>query len=167
MDDKTSSYDVTLVKKKQVQETLEEVRNGEIELIDIVKLFEYFLYFSKSKLIMQDIQTLKTVFLNGMNLSSLNSSYCKNVEEELGKVIIRDDNNLGSDAEMDEILQRFKELNEQLLEKEYREEGRSEDHEGEKALSSSLAACDRHGGIDLCPSNSWEDSFTEDRREAG
>ena len=104
-----------------MQATLEEVRNGEIELIDIVKLFEYFVYFSKSKLIRQDIQTLKTVFLNGMNLSSLNSSYCKNVEEELGKVVIRDDNNIDSNIEMEEILQRFRELNEQLLEKEYKE----------------------------------------------
>lgn len=104
-----------------MQETLEEVRNGEIELVDIVKLFEYFVYFSKSKLIRQDIQTLKAVFLNGMNLSSLNSSYCQNVEEELGKVIIRDDNNIESNVEMEEILQRFRELNEQLLEKEYRE----------------------------------------------
>jgi len=78
-------------------------------------------YFSKSKLIIQDIQTLKTVFLNGMNLSSLHSSYCKNVEEELGKVVIRDDKNLGSNVEMNEILDRFNELNEQLLEKEYKE----------------------------------------------
>jgi len=104
-----------------IEETLEEIKSGEIELIDIVKLFEYFVYFSKSKLIIQDIQTLKTVFLNGMNLSSLHSSYCKNVEEELGKVVIRDDKNLGSNVEMNEILDRFNELNEQLLEKEYKE----------------------------------------------
>ena len=104
-----------------IEETLEEVKNGEIELIDIVKLFKYFVYFAKSQLIMQDIQTIKSVFLNGMNLSSLHSSYCKNVEEELGKVIIRDDNNLSSNAEMNEILERFNELNEQLLEKEYKE----------------------------------------------
>ena len=104
-----------------MEETLEEVKNGEIELIDIVKLFKYFVYFAKSQLIMQDIQTIKSVFLNGMNLSSLHSSYCKNVEEELGKVIIRDDNNLSSNAEMNEILERFNELNEQLLEKEYKE----------------------------------------------
>lgn len=103
-----------------VDETLDEVKNGELELIDIVKLFEYFVYFSKSKLINHDIKTLKSIFLNGMNLSSLHSKYCPNVNEELGKVVIRDENSY-LDEEMKEILERFDELNEQLLEKEYRE----------------------------------------------
>ena len=105
---------------KVVNETLEEVKKGEIELIDIVKLFEYFIYFSKSGLITNDIKTLKTIFLNGMNLSSLHSSYCNNLDEELGKVVIRD-NEKYSKEEMEEILARFEELNEQLLEKEYKE----------------------------------------------
>ena len=103
-----------------VAETLEEVKNGELELVDIVKLFEYFIYFSKSNLINNDIKTLKTVFLNGMNLASLHSSYCPNVDEELGKVVIRDEKEY-SNEEMEEILDRFDELNEQLLEKEYKE----------------------------------------------
>ncbi len=103
-----------------VDEVLNEVKNGEIELIDIVKLFEYFVYFSKSKLILNDIQTLKTVFLNGMSLSSLHSKYCPNVDEELGKVNIRDEGEYSND-EVKEILTRFNELNEQLLEKEYKE----------------------------------------------
>lgn len=106
---------------KVVGETLDEVNKGEIELIDIVKLFEYFIYFSKSGLITNDVKTLKTVFLNGMNLSSLHSKYCPNVDEELEKVIIRDDTSSYSDQEMEEILTRFYELNEQLLEKEYKE----------------------------------------------
>ncbi len=106
---------------KVVDETLDEVNKGEIELIDIVKLFEYFIYFSKSGLITNDAKTLKTVFLNGMNLSSLHSKYCPNVDEELGKVIIRDDTSIYLDQEMEEILTRFYELNEQLLEKEYKE----------------------------------------------
>ena len=105
---------------KIVEETLDEVKNGELELIDIVKLFEYFAYFSKSKLINQDIKTLKSVFLNGMNIASLHSSYCPNVNEELGKVVIRDEKEY-SDEEVQEILDRFNELNEQLLEKEYKE----------------------------------------------
>ena len=106
---------------KVVGETLDEVNKGEIELIDIVKLFEYFTYFSKSGLITNDVKTLKTVFLNGMNLSSLHSKYCPNVDEELEKVIIRDDTSSYLDQEMEEILTRFYELNEQLLEKEYKE----------------------------------------------
>ena len=103
-----------------VNETLTEVIQGELELIDVVKLFEYFVYFSKSHLISQDIETLKTIFLNGMNLSSLHSRYCKNYDEELGKVTIRDDEQ-NIDIELDEILERFQKLNQQLLEKEYKE----------------------------------------------
>ena len=103
-----------------VEETLKEVKNGELELIDIVKLFEYFVYFSKSGLINNDIQTLKEIFSNGMSLSSLHSSYCPNVEEELGKVAIRDESKY-LDDEMEEILNKFYLLNQQLLEKEYKE----------------------------------------------
>ena len=103
-----------------VEETLDEVHKGEIELIDVVKLFEYFVYFSKSGLIRNDIPTLKTVFLNGMNLASLHSRYCPNVEEELGKVVIRDEEKY-SDEDLAEVMVRFNELNNQLLEKEYRE----------------------------------------------
>ena len=106
---------------KIVDEILEDVKKGELELIDIVKLFEYFVYFSKSGLIQNDIPTLKTVFLNGMNLSSLHSKYCPNVDEELGKVTIRDNKEEYSEEELKDVLDRFAELNEQLLEKEYKE----------------------------------------------
>lgn len=105
---------------KIVEETLEEVQKGEIELIDVVKLFEYFVYFSKSGLIRNDVPTLKTVFLNGMNLSSLHSKYCPNVDEELGKVIIRDEEKYLNE-DLTDVMVRFDELNNQLLEKEYRE----------------------------------------------
>ena len=105
---------------KIVEETLEEVQKVEIELIDVVKLFEYFVYFSKSGLIRNDVPTLKTVFLNGMNLSSLHSKYCPNVDEELGKVIIRDEEKYLNE-DLTDVMVRFDELNNQLLEKEYRE----------------------------------------------
>ena len=105
---------------KIVEETLEEVQKGEIELIDVVKLFEYFVYFSKSGLIRNDVPTLKTVFLNGMNLSSLHSKYCPNVDEELGKVVIRDEEKYLNE-DLTDVMVRFDELNNQLLEKEYRE----------------------------------------------
>ena len=36
-----------------------------------------------------DIKTIKSVFLNGMNIASLNSEYCANVEEELAKIAYR------------------------------------------------------------------------------
>ena len=56
------------------------------------------------------------IFIDGMNLSANHSSYCKNVEEELGKVLIREETD-----EMEEIINRFNELNEELLKKEYKE----------------------------------------------
>lgn len=99
---------------------MKKYKSGEIELIDIVKLFEYYAYFAKSKLIENDILTLKTIFINGMNLSSLHSSYCSNVNEELEKVVIREENT-NIEEETKEILERFYALNQQLLEKEYRE----------------------------------------------
>ena len=99
-----------------VQETLEDVKKGNIELIDIVKLFAYFVYFSKNNLISYDLETLMPIFIDGMNLSANHSSYCKNVEEELGKVLIREETD-----EMEEIINRFNELNEELLKKEYKE----------------------------------------------
>ena len=103
-----------------IEETLESVRKGELELIDIVKLFEYFVYFSKSKLINYPISSIEPIFLNGMNLSSLHSKYCPNVEEELGKVMIRGEAT-SVDIEMGNVLKQFGILNEQLLEKEYKE----------------------------------------------
>ena len=93
-------------------EILDEVKQGKIELIDIVKLYAYFIYFSKKKLIPTDIETLKSIFLVGMNLSSVNSTYCINVEEELDTISIDNDA-----QEMEEILNKFNELNEQLKEK--------------------------------------------------
>ena len=97
-------------------DALEDVKSGKIELIDIVKLFSYFIYFSKNNLIGYDIKTLKTIFLNGMNLSSLNSKYCDNVSEELERVAIKD-----SSEEMEEIIKQFNIYNDKLLEKHMKE----------------------------------------------
>lgn len=95
---------------------LEEVKKGSLELIDILKLFGYFSYFSRKELIRYDLRTLKTIFFNGMNLSSLNSKYCDNVEEELGKVAIEE-----VEEDMTDILRHFNNINEQLKEKMYKE----------------------------------------------
>ena len=89
------------------------VKNGELELIDIVKLYTYFNYFAKKGLIMHDIKTIKSVFLNGMNISSLKSKYCDNVEEELAKITVEGEMN----EDMEEILKRFNELNLKLKDK--------------------------------------------------
>ena len=92
---------------------LNNVKNGELELIDIVKLYAYFNYFAKKGLIMYDTKTIKSVFLNGMNISSLKSKYCDNVEEELAKITVDGEMN----EDMEEILKRFNELNLKLKDK--------------------------------------------------
>ena len=61
--------------------------------------------------------TMKSVFFNGMNISSLTSKYCENVEEELSKVAIGDD----EVPEMEDILAHFNTINLQLKDKMYKE----------------------------------------------
>lgn len=100
-----------------IEETLEDVKNGRIELIDIVKLFAYFIYFIKKDLIDYDMRTIKSVFFNGMNIASLTSSYCENVDEELMQVAIEDDNA----KEMEEVLKHFDDINAKLKDKMYKE----------------------------------------------
>lgn len=100
-----------------IEETLEDVKNGNIELIQIVKLFAYFTYFIKKDLILYDMRTIKSVFFNGMNIASLTSTYCDNVEEELSQVAVEED--IAQD--MEEMLVHFNKINMQLKDKMYRE----------------------------------------------
>ncbi|MBR1802931.1 MAG: hypothetical protein IJ777_03055 [Clostridia bacterium] len=100
-----------------IDETLDDVKNGKIELIDIVKIFAYFVYFIKKNLINYDMRTVKSVFLNGMNIASLTSTYCDNVEEELSQVAIED----SIVPEMEDLLKHFNEINLKLKEKMYME----------------------------------------------
>ena len=99
-----------------IEEIIEDVKEGKIRLIDIVKLFAYFSYFSRKGLIKYDLKTLKGVFFNGMNIASLSSKYCDNVEEELGKIAIEE-----VAEDMEDILKHFNMLNDQLLDKMYKE----------------------------------------------
>ena len=99
-----------------IEEIIEDVQEGKIRLIDIVKLFAYFSYFSRKGLIKYDLKTLKGVFFNGMNIASLSSKYCDNVEEELGKIAIEE-----VAEDMEDILKHFNMLNDQLLDKMYKE----------------------------------------------
>ncbi len=99
-----------------IEAVLEDVKQGNIELIDMVKIYAYFSYFSRKGLIDYDIKTIKNIFFNGMNLSSLKSSYCANVEEELGKIAIEQ-----VEEDMDDIMKQFYILNAQLLDKMYKE----------------------------------------------
>lgn len=99
-----------------IEDVLDTVKNGKIEVIEIVKLYAYFMYFIKKKLIEYDEETLKSLFLNGMNIASLDSEYCENSKDELASLYI-DEN----EFDMSEILDRFNSLNSQLKEKKYRE----------------------------------------------
>ena len=98
-----------------VYEALEDVKSGNIELLDIIKLYVYYIYFMKNNLISYDTKTLKEDFIAGMNLSLEHSKYCKNVEEELEKISI-----YSISEDMNEVIQEFNKLNMQLLEKDYK-----------------------------------------------
>ena len=102
--------------EKVIKEVIDDVNKGNIELIDTVKIYAYFSYFSRKGLIDYDIKTLKSIFFNGMNISSLKSKYCPNVEEELSKIAIEQ-----VEEDMDEIIKHFHSLNNQLLDKMYKE----------------------------------------------
>ena len=101
---------------KVIKSVLEDIKEGNLELIDIVKIYAYFSYFSRRGLIDYDIKTLKSIFFNGMNLASLKSKYCPNVEEELSKIAIEQ-----VEEDMDDIVKHFNMLNTQLLDKMYKE----------------------------------------------
>ena len=60
--------------------------------------------------------SIESGMLNGMNLASLKSEYCANVNEELGKIAIDE-----VAEDMDDILKHFNILNEQLHDKMFKE----------------------------------------------
>ena len=100
-----------------IQEVINEVKKGSLQLIEIVKLFSYFSYFIKRGLINNDIKETKQIFIDGMNKSVQISKYCDNVEEELSRVGIINE----STQEMEEVLKHFEKLNNQLEEKMYKD----------------------------------------------
>ena len=100
-----------------IQEVIDEVKKGSLQLIEIIKLFSYFSYFIKRGLINNDIKETKQIFIDGMNKSVQISKYCDNVEEELSRVGIINE----SSQEMEEVLKHFEKLNNQLEEKMYKD----------------------------------------------
>ena len=101
---------------KVIENIIDDVKQGNLRLIDNVKIYAYFSYFAKKNLIDYDLKTIKSVFFNGMNLASLKSEYCDNVDEELGKIAIDE-----VAEDMDDILKHFNDLNGQLHDKMYKE----------------------------------------------
>ena len=101
---------------KVIEEIIEDVKEGKLVLIDMVKIFAYFSYFTRKGLIEYDLKTLKAIFFDGMNKASLISTYCENVNVELGKIAIEE-----VAEDMEDILKHFNTLNNQLLDKMYKE----------------------------------------------
>jgi len=99
-----------------IEKIIEEVKQGKINLIDTTKLFIYFTYFIQKNLIKYNMSTIKSIFFNGMNLASLNSSYIENAEQELNSLIFEEKN-----IDMEDILAHFYVLNNTLKDKEYTE----------------------------------------------
>jgi len=99
-----------------IEEIIDNLKTGKINLVDTVKLFGYFNYFIKKDLIKYDLKTIKMLFFNGMNVASLTSKYCENVQEEINNIPI-----IEQDKEMEEVLKHFHQLNSNLKEKMYTE----------------------------------------------
>lgn len=97
-----------------IDEILEDVRSGKTSLIENVKLFIYFDYLISKGLIRHDMRSVKQVFMNGMNISSLVSAYCDNVEEELDTIGIGEPS-----QDVEDILRHFYNLNSKLKDRMY------------------------------------------------
>ena len=98
-----------------IEEVLENVKEGKLKLIEIVKLFGYYSYFSRRGLIDYDMKQVKDIFISGMNISFNKSEFCENIDEELSRTGI----DIGED--MLDILEYFHKLNDKLEEKMHRE----------------------------------------------
>ena len=92
-----------------IQEVIDDVRKGSLELIDIVKLYPYFSYFSRRHLIDYDVDTLKAIFIDGMDKVSKKSEYCENMDEEFSKISV----DVGEDNT--DVLKHFHEINKALF----------------------------------------------------
>ncbi len=97
-----------------IDEILEDVKTGKTSLIENVKLFIYFDYLIKKGLIKYDIKLVKNTFMNGMNISSLVSAYCDNVEDELDTIGIGE-----ASSDVEDILRHFNTLNSKLKDRMY------------------------------------------------
>lgn len=98
-----------------IEEVIRDIKEGNLKLIEIVKLFAYYSYFSRRNLIDYDMPTIKKLFLEGMDRAFETSEYCDNIDEELTRIGI----DVGED--MNEILQYFHKLNSNLEQKMYEE----------------------------------------------
>ncbi|MCL2859707.1 MAG: KAP family NTPase [Oscillospiraceae bacterium] len=99
---------------KVIEDVIEDVKEGKLKPIEIVKLYAYFSYFISKGLISYNILNIKNIFFTGLNLASLSSEYCANAEEELLNLGVSE---VGEG--MEEIFKYFIEINLRLKEKMY------------------------------------------------
>ena len=113
---RTRKFDINLLKQDlydaEIEETLENVRVGEMELKEMVKLYVYFISFYENNQLSYDLEDLNKVFISGMNISAEHSNYLPNAKEEVVKMPLYN-SNLAS--EMKEVLDTFYKLNESIL----------------------------------------------------
>ena len=100
---------------KVIEEVIKNVKDGDLKLIEIVKLFAYFSYFSRRHLINYEMSEIKKIFLSGMDKVLDKSEYCDNIEEELSRI------GIDAGTDMEEILKHFHELNKELQKKMYKD----------------------------------------------
>ncbi|MBO4816019.1 MAG: hypothetical protein J5507_03745 [Clostridia bacterium] len=99
-----------------IEEVIEDVKAGKVQLLDTVKIFIYFTYFIQKGLINYDIRTIRGIFFNGMNVAALKSEYTANAEQELEQIITGE-----KTPEITEVLNHFNMINNALKDKMYNE----------------------------------------------
>ena len=99
-----------------IEEVIDDVKNGRLALLDVVKLYMYFSYFARKQLINYDTKSIKNLFLNGMNISALTSEYCPNTKEQLSQIGIGE-----ITPDMQEIFTHFENINHTLKDKMYKQ----------------------------------------------
>ena len=97
---------------KIIAEILEDIEQGKLTLIDIVKIYAYFIYFKEKGLITYVTEELEDIFINGMNKSAKTSKYCEKSDEEIQKI------GLELNEKVDRILEHFNNLNKEIYKQE-------------------------------------------------
>ena len=95
-----------------IEEILEDVKEGTIPLMDMVKIFAYFSYFSSKKLIPYESETIKKIFEDSMDLVAQKSEYYEIKKDEFTEFAL-----VQNQKDMQKILNKFYEINESLKEK--------------------------------------------------
>ena len=97
-----------------VSETMEDVKNGKLQLSEYFKLYIIFNFFVQKGLLDIDSEYMKLTFINGMNLAAAHSNYCKDIEAYINGIELDE-----TDENVNTVYQHFNSLNLQTKEKEY------------------------------------------------